>query len=344
MGLTEKERKEVLEELDNCQKPLYFFHDDPDGLASFLLLYRHKREGYGVVVKSTPQIDEKFIKKVQEYDPDKIFVLDIALMTEEFVKAVKRPIIWIDHHEPQQIEGTKYYNPRRHAPGANIPAAELCYSIVEDDLWIAMVGIVGDWCFPEIAKEFSKQFPDLLPAKVKSAPEALFTTRLGDLIQLFSFILKGKTSDAMRCAKILTRIKSPDEILDRKTPAGRYLYRKYETIKNAYDSLLKTAVAKKSEDPLLVFEYTEATMSFTGDLANELLYRFPEKIIIIAREKSGEMKCSVRSSKHVLPQAVNKALSGLEGRGGGHEHACGVVVKKEDFKGFLEALRKELNL
>ena len=65
--LTEKDYKKIREELKNCQKPILFFHDDPDGLASFLLLYRYIKEGKGVVVKTYPRIDNKFVNKVEEY-------------------------------------------------------------------------------------------------------------------------------------------------------------------------------------------------------------------------------------------------------------------------------------
>jgi hypothetical protein len=54
-----------------CQRPIFLFHDDADGLCSFLLLYRYKKEGKGIVVKSRPSVDSKFSKPVLEYDPDR---------------------------------------------------------------------------------------------------------------------------------------------------------------------------------------------------------------------------------------------------------------------------------
>src|SRR3989338_3971743 len=98
--LTEKEIKRIKEELDNCKNPLYFYDSDPDGLCSFLLLYRYKREGHGVMVKSNPFLNEKFLHKVEEYQPDKIFVLDIANVDQDFIDKAKVPVIWIDHHGP----------------------------------------------------------------------------------------------------------------------------------------------------------------------------------------------------------------------------------------------------
>jgi single-stranded DNA-specific DHH superfamily exonuclease len=74
-----------------------------------------------------------------------------------------------------------------------------------------------------------------------------------------------------------------------------------------------------------------------------MIYKHPEKVVIIAREKSGEMKCSLRSGKNVvLAKMLEKALVGIEGYGGGHEQACGAVIKKEDFKQFLINLSMEL--
>jgi nanoRNase/pAp phosphatase (c-di-AMP/oligoRNAs hydrolase) len=83
-------------------------------------------------------------------------------------------------------------------------------------------------------------------------------------------------------------------------------------------------------------------MSFTSDLSNELLYRFPNKIIIIGREKDSEIKFSIRSSNVLLPPIIEKALQGMEGYGGGHEYACGAVIKKKDLEDFMERFRKEI--
>jgi len=110
-----------------------------------------------------------------------------------------------------------------------------------------------------------------------------------------------------------------------------------------YKSLLKESLSAAGDSPILLFTYPDTKTSFTGDLANELSYRFPDKVIIIAREKSGEMKCSLRTDTHNIPQALKKALTGLQGYGGGHEHAAGCVVKFDDFPEFLKRLEKEFN-
>ena len=91
--LTKKQINDIREELNSCKNPLFFFHDDPDGLCSFLLLYRFINEGKGVIVKAAPRLDDKFLRKVEEYAPDKIFVLDIAIVEQSFIDNAKVPVI-----------------------------------------------------------------------------------------------------------------------------------------------------------------------------------------------------------------------------------------------------------
>ena len=339
--LAKKEIERIREELQHCKRPLYFFHDDADGLASFLLLYRFVKEGHGIIIKTAPRIGEAFARKVEEYQADKVFILDIALVDQEFIDAAKVPVIWIDHHEPLERSKVLSFNPRR--KGENIPVARICYEVVQQDLWIAMVGCIGDWHMPDIKDAFCKQYPHLLDKGVKQPDDALFESRLGKLIRILEFNLKGKSSDAMKSAKVLSRIEEPDEILDQSTSRGTYIYRKYAKVSQLYEKLLKEALRKKPEDNLLVFTYAESRMSFTKELSNELLHRFPETVVLVGRKKADEVKCSLRSGEGlVLPPALEKAFEGVSGYGGGHEHACGAVVQEEDFEKFVKQLKKAI--
>ncbi len=339
----EKIAKKIKKELLSCKRPLFFFHDDQDGLASFLLLYRFIREGKGVIVKSRPLIDMKFLRKVQEYEPDKIFVLDIASMDQDFIDAAKVPIVWVDHHDLVNRDKVKYFNPKQVKKGDTTPVTYLCYKAVEQDDWIAMVGCIGDWFLPDFFKKFSSENPDLLPKGVTDAEDALFDTDLGRLSRMLGFVLKGKTSDAMKCVKILTRISDPREILEQSTPAGKFIYKRFEKVNQKYEKLLGEALTQsKKTDKMIVFAYKEAQISFTGVLANELLHRYPNKLVYVAREKEGEMRGSLRSKNIDLTKLIPKALEGVEGYGGGHPNTCGATVKAGDFTKFVENLKKEV--
>lgn len=339
--LSGKQIGQIREELDNCKKPLFFFHDDADGLCSFLLLYKYIREGKGVIVKSIPHLDEKFIRMATEYGPDKIFILDIAMVKQEFIDNVKAPVIWIDHHEPLKRDNVKYFNPRLAKKDDNIPATCICYQVTKKDLWIAMCGCIGDWFIPDFFEEFKKKYPDLIGETAKNPGDILFTTKLGKLIKIISSVLKGNTDDVMKCIKILTRIDGPYEILDKKTARGRYIYKRFKSIDSDYERLLEEALQSKTEDKLFIYSYNKSKMSFTGNLANELMYHMPNKTIVIAREKDDEMRMSLRSNKK-LPPIIKKALEGLEGYGGGHEYACGANVKTKDFKKFLDRIKEQI--
>ena len=92
---------------------------------------------------------------------------------------------------------------------------------------------------------------------------------------------------------------------------------------------------------MLLFFYSENKWSFTADLANELTNLYPKKVIIIARNKSGEMKCSLRA-KFPIRGALEKTLVGVEGYGGGHENACGAVIKEDSWNKFLKDFKREI--
>lgn len=348
MALSKKQHSEIKEELDSCKNPLFFFDDDQDGLCAFLLFYRYKKEGHGIVVKTSPRIENLVMNKISEYAPDKVFILDVAASETGFLDQIKVPVVWVDHHGQSKIENAKYYNPRISKAKDNYPTSFMCYNVVKQGLkasdaeylmylWIATIGAVADWFVPKYLKEFIKEYPGIVEAASKNPGDIIYNSRLGKLIRIFSFILKGRHNEVMKSVKTLTRIKSPYDILDQKTPEGKYIYSVYLEVNKIYEPILKEALdtVKKAEGKLAVYAYKDDKNAFTSDISNEAIYRFPEKVIFIAREKNDEMKCSLRSSKINMIPLIEKSLAGLNGFGGGHENACGMNIKKADFDEFL---------
>ena len=333
MALTKQEIEQIRRELDSCKAPVYFFDDDADGLSSFLLLYRYKREGHGVVVKANT-LNANFLVKVDEYNPDKVFILDVPVVEEDFLEQIKVPVVYIDHHGTEKKVGVKYFNPRLRG-NDNISTTEICYDAVQEDEWIAMVGAVGDWRIPKYINKFLKKHPDLIDKKIKTPAEIYFSSKIGELVKIFSFILKGRTKDVYKCVKILTRIEEPYELLENKTPRANFIWKKFKRINQEFQELLKSARKKRLKGDFLIYIYPSGKMSFTKDLSNELLYYFPDKVIVVGREKGDEVKFSVRASNYILPPIIKVALKGVDGYGGGHEHAVGVCVKKKDLKKFM---------
>ena len=52
---------------------------------------------------------------------------------------------------------------------------------------------------------------------------------------------------------------------------------------------------------------------------------------------------SLRAQNINISEKLQKALIGINGYGGGHEHACGACVKKYDYPRFLNNLKKEID-
>ena len=330
------------EALKTAKNPLFLYDADADGLCSFLLLYRIHKEGKGIRVSATSTIDQSYIQKVQEIGPDALFVLDIPMMEQQFVDAVKIPIFWIDHHQPQEIKNVHYFNPRIQNPDAYVPTTRMAYQVSQNqaDLWIAAAGCLADWHMPDFIEQFRGQYPELLPEKSDLAT-ALYQHPVGKLVKLFFFLQKGPSSEVRKSITVLTRIKDPQEIFQDGSSPGKFLHKRFEKINAKYEEILSLAKGSVTKSKIILFTYSSAQWSFTVNIANELSATYPKKVIIVAREKSGSMKCSIRAQFPIVT-ALEKALVGIEGYGGGHPNACGAVIKVEDWERFLERFKEEL--
>ncbi|MFH0869686.1 MAG: DHHA1 domain-containing protein [archaeon] len=343
MGLTEEQLQRLREAFDSSARPLILFDDDADGLSSFLMVYKHIREGKGIPVKNVKSLGAEMAQKINDYSPDLVVLLDIPVMNQEFFDNVHARTIWLDHHPPQKCRGVEYYNPRTSNPADNRPTSYWVYRVIEQYLWIAMAGMIGDWFMPEeeIRQEFLKKYPELMSAEMKRPEVALHESKIGVLARIFFFNLKGKSAEVIKSVKVLTRIREPDEILKETTAGGRFIYKKYQALQQEYEALMKTVVVDPN-DKLLFFLYKSESGSFSAELSNELVYRHPDKVVLVAWEYGGEYKCSMRSTKQNLPQLIEKALDEVDGYGGGHDHAAGACIKTENFSHFVENIRKLL--
>jgi len=328
---------------------LYFYDDDPDGLVSYLLLKRGFGKGTGVIIRVrglSLNEEELYLRKISEHNPDLVVFLDKPTLNQDVFDKISVKKIWIDHHDVVDVKGVYYYNPRIKNKRDNKPTSYICYKITRKDLWLGAVGSVADWSLA-LFKEFKKRYPDLVDGKLFKnikADDVLYNTKLGELVRIFSFILKGKTSEVKNNIEMLARINDPYEILDKKTENGRVLFESAEKINKKYELLLKRALdeVRKNKGKIAAFRYASDEVSFTSDLANELIHRYPKKIIAVSRIKDEMIRISLRTSLNnvELPGVINKIFSEMKGSGGGHEHAAAVEIHKDDFEKFIKLLRK----
>lgn len=335
---------EIKSLIEKSENPIFFYDDDPDGMVSYLLLKKYFKKGEGFIVRVRGKnLDEEkfFLRKIKERSPDLVVFLDKPTLTQELFDRIHVKKIWIDHHTPVKVKGVVYYNPKKEIK-KNQPVSYVCYQITKQDLWLAAVGVTADWS-DLLIKDFRKKYPEFVD--IKGGPgDYLYKTKLGEIARRFSFILKGKTEDIRKSVNLLLRIEDLEEIWEGKTKEGKALLGKVNKIKKKYDKLLTEALKENKRGKFLIFRYA-SKISFTSELANELVHRYSKKIIMVARETSyEEIRISLRSGEKgvkVLP-ILKKTLEGIKGKGGGHEHACATIIKKEDFNNFIELFKENV--
>jgi len=161
--IPETELQEIRDMLQKAKNPLFLFDDDQDGLCSFILLWRSVEKGKGIPIKGI--VGDEILRKITTESPDLLIILDKPVLEQEFISSLHIPIIHIDHHPLLEIKASHYhyYNPRKNNAKDERPTSYWAYKITKKDLWIAMIGIIGDWHIPEFTEEFQKQYPGLIP-------------------------------------------------------------------------------------------------------------------------------------------------------------------------------------
>jgi oligoribonuclease NrnB/cAMP/cGMP phosphodiesterase (DHH superfamily) len=347
--LNEKQIKEIKEHLERAQNPLFYYDNDADGLCAFLLLRRFINRGKGVAIRSYPELNKEYAKRVEELNADYVFVLDKPLMSQEFVDEVVKkgiPLIWIDHHDMKETdkikgEGLHVYNS---AKGKVVgeggePVSYLAYKVTEkeEDRWIALMGCISDHYLPDFASDFAKDNPELWNKRVKKPFDALFETEIGKVALALNFGLMDSTTHIVHLQNYLIRCKNPGEVFA-ESEGNKSFREKYYEVKKKYESF----VSKAEEDTtgkIIFFEYG-GDLSISSEIANVIYHKYPKKIVVVAYKKGNVANVSARG-KNVRAMLEN-VLKKVEGHGGGHEDAVGARVSVSDLGKFRKAFEEEI--
>lgn len=346
--ISQKQIKQVGEFLEKAQNPLFFFDNDVDGLASFLLLRRFCNRGKGIAIKSFPDLSATYARKIDEFKPDYVFVLDKPLIEKGFREAIQQlgiPMIWIDHHPiPDYINENNiyYFNPLTESK-MNEPVSYICYKITgkKEDEWIAMIGCLSDWFIPDFSENFIREYPELC-STIKNPAKALYETELGKIIKILSFALKDRTSNVVKMLKNLLSVKNPRELLDTTFPKIMLIHKRFNQINRRYEKILNKAKELAKNHRRLIFFQYGGDLSLSSEISNELIYFFPDRIVVVAYIKGTKANVSVRGVFMNVRELTTKALEGIESTSGGHEHACGATLQVEDLPRFRDNLIKLL--
>jgi len=339
--LTENQLDEIREHLEKSQNPLFFFDNDADGLCSFLLLARAFGKGKGVAIKPSFDSSYEYARKVHELNPDYVFVLDKPLISKIFIEEVGKmnlPLVWIDHHNTDNIETNDfenfyYYNSGRGEHKSREPTTFWMYKLGrKEDLWLAVIGCIADNFLPDFTKEFKENYPELL-GNEKTAFQILYETEIGKIARIFNFALKDRTSNVVKMIKFLLKINSVYEILKEENP----LIKRFNQIDTKYQKLVERA-ENFAFGEILFFQYS-GDLSISSDIANKLIYKYPEKLIVVVYVSNGKANISIRGRN--AREITSKAISGFENAtGGGHEEATGAKINLSDLEEFRRRIEE----
>jgi single-stranded DNA-specific DHH superfamily exonuclease len=341
--LTPRQITEIKEHLEQAQNPLFFFDNDNDGLTSFLLLRRYIDRGKGVVIRSFPDLNLGYYRKIEELKPDSIFVLDKPLISKEFLEKLKKdnlPIVWIDHHQVEKPDDPDiyYYNPYFNDKSYE-PVSYICYKITnrKEDVWLSVIGCISDCYLPDFYNEFEKLYPDLAIKNPKFAFEVLYNSEIGKIARVLDFSLKDSVTNVINMTKFMINAKYPTDILEENSKTKQILKR-YNEINLKYQQLLEKA-KKFNKKKILFFQYG-GNLSLSANLANQLSYEYPNKIIIVAYLSGDVANISLRS-KDDIRKITLEAIKNIDGAtGGGHENATGAKMSISDLPKFIKKIEE----
>lgn len=336
--ISPEQLQEIRGYLETSQNPLFFFDNDVDGLCAFLILRRAIGRGRGVAIKSFPDLKEQYLKKVEELNPDAIFILDKAEVSKEFVEGIEErgiPITWIDHHETKTskkiIKKTSYFN--------SIPSAEPTTYIAQkifnkqEDMWLAVIGCIGDAYMPDFAKNFSEQNPELLNSKL-SAFDALHSNEIGKMIRMLNFGLMDSTTNVVNLIKYLFKARNAYDLLE-ENKYTQQLHKRYSQLNEFYNKQVTKAETNfDPKSPVLFFSYSGNT-SMSSEISNRLYYNHKDKLIVVAFKRPEKINISIRGENAL--KITKEAIKDIEySSGGGHKEATGAMIPVEEFEKFKE--------
>lgn len=344
-----KSYKEVKEQLEQCQNPLFLYDNDADGLCSFLILRRWLGRGEGVAVRSYPDVSSQYLESMSSKGFDSVIVVDRHMISQNLIDGVKQlglNIIWIDHHQVLDVSAAKesnfiyYFNPLYTIKDKNsYPVSLHAYEIaaVKKDIWLALVGCISDAYMPPFVDKISKEYPEFWSKGVKSAFDAYYKTEFGKIALNINFALKDMPSKVLEMQNFLLKCKGPEEALS-EGEENTLIKEHTSDLTKRYQLLVEDA-KKTVNGKSLFFTYSGQT-SMSSEISNALIYEFPKKYIGVAYKKGGAVNVSLRGKG--VKKILDKILSQIENSvGGGHEDAVGARVPSKSLDTFEELFRSE---
>jgi single-stranded DNA-specific DHH superfamily exonuclease len=245
----------------------------------------------------------------------------------------------IDHHLYEKnlnSERVLHINPR-FSSEAYIPASAVVYEAlksmgkkVEPLLWIAAIGVIGDYGFEDckdLVDDSRQKYPKLL-GKGQSPLESKFWSA-AELIS--AAVTLNSNSGARKCLGFMLKSKNFEEFVSVPELGGWK-----REVDEEFDKVVRRLEQKKEEHPngILTFEIS-TKLGLNSAVAGHFSEKYPDSVTIIRRNvgkgKDQQWKLSIRcqSGRVNVGEVSKSAVKGI-GSGGGHVKAAGAMVNDWD--------------
>lgn len=274
---------------------------------------------------------------LQNVKSDKTIIADIGV-SSNFVRFLANPTLIIDHHmikDDINRDDIIFINPRLINQDVYQPASYIVYKLMDgvvdlqDKEWLVVLGIAGDYAF-EDCKDILRKW-----SNAKSRDELLEKTEIGKA----AFFLTGAIFElgVEKVMEILLTTKDFHSLLENKEVrnAGNIYKRSYEKDKEKF--------WKKSESiGKIIFSIIRPAHEGMGSaIVNEVSRKNPNKIILLLEDLGDKYDIDARyhGSDVYLDKLMEKTCGG-----GGHRHAAGGLIDKNDLERFKKRVMTELGI
>jgi single-stranded DNA-specific DHH superfamily exonuclease len=361
----------------SSKKAALFFDDDPDGIASGVILEKLlKEKGIEVILrlhnnKQKPPFSEAFIKDLERHNVELLVVTDFSIAGFGFYEDYKKfmqntaiKILILEHHQDTSVysfdESKALYinsgNIQNEINGSQYCCAKFSYDIattITPQLkkygWIAAIGIIGDsnyYTWGEFVKKIIQEKNKTAEKEIPLPAEAdeYYSTPYGKAAKNMFFGIGKEEKEILDIYNATYTAKNIEQLLEFLQKYDSIKYEAYDYIEN-YEYLVKTNPPNAQE--MNVAEIEIKSKYYIGNIvANIISAKYPDTIFFVYNKNNeGYVYISTRlqTGKINLGKVFNKCEAKVSGaKGGGHNNAAGARVPEGQFKAFRNAFYGEL--
>lgn len=342
--------------LDNEDEILVYADTDTDGCTSASIMYRY--------IKNFTDNIKVYINKgkahgVEDYDFTKesaglVIIVD-SINSPDVYNAIGKPTIVLDHHillgTAEEYNGVALVSSANDYPNPELSGAGVTWKFCKycDDMYftdyadnladLAATGIVADMC--SMASPENRYICDLGLSNLKNVGISKVNGTYRFDAQAISFGIAPLVNACNRLNEnelALSLFMNDDEAQTKETVKQLRAFKdeQNEIVASIIPTLTKQYEAQ-AQDNILIFTYeVEDDISISGLLGNKLSGIYQRPCIVLKHTDEGYAGSARGYGTENFKQMIDS--TGLAWTGG-HENACGIKIKDEDYDRFVSAIK-----